>query len=104
MKILEDLKHLKDAEDFFNYFNVEYDEHVVKPYRLHILKKFSIYMEEVLSDASEEEIFFRLRNCLIKAYQDFLYSTPIQQRLFKVHKDVAGIYPINFEIGKSKHE
>lgn len=103
MNVLNDLKNLKDTEDFFKYFGVEYDEGIVKPYRLHILKMFSMYMEEALritEGAEDESLYDKLRECLKRAYQDFLTSNPIERRLFKVHKEAVGSFLVNLEIKK----
>ncbi len=90
MGILEELQRLKDAEDFFDYFGIDYDERVVKPYRLHILKKFSLYVKEIFESQKElddEKLRIMLKEGLKKAYETFLTSNPIKERLFKVHKD-----------------
>ncbi|MCX8075636.1 MAG: nitrogenase-stabilizing/protective protein NifW [Aquificaceae bacterium] len=99
MSVLEDIQKLKDAEDFFEYFRLEYDERVVKPYRLHILKKFSLYMKRALSENLKEENLYQiLRECLKRAYEDFLSSTPFDQRLFKVHRDVVGQHRVSLDL------
>jgi len=103
MGVLNDLKNLRDAEDFFRYSGLEYDERIVKPYRLHILKMFSIYMEEVLrttENVEDESLYDKLKECLKRAYQDFLTSSPIEKRLFKVHKDAVKSFLVNIEIKK----
>ncbi|GBC87969.1 Nitrogenase-stabilizing/protective protein NifW 2 [bacterium HR13] len=91
MGILEELQRLKDAEDFFEYFGIEYDEGIVKPYRLHILKKFNLYLKEVLENQVElddENLYVILKEGFMMAYEIFLNSSPIKERLFKVHRDV----------------
>lgn len=100
MNILNDISKLSSAEDFFDYFNLNYDENIIKPYRLHILKKFRLYMDEELSKNPEEQCMYNiLRECLRKAYEDFVVSSPIQQRLFKVHKSVFNF--IDLEVKKN---
>jgi nitrogenase-stabilizing/protective protein len=99
MSVLEDLQKLKDAEDFLNYFKIEYDDKVVKPYRLHILKKFSLYVKEVIENhehLDDEKLYDLLREGLMKAYETFLHSDPIKERLFSVHKNA--VFFINLEI------
>ncbi|MFN3813655.1 MAG: nitrogenase-stabilizing/protective protein NifW [Aquificaceae bacterium] len=106
MSVLDDLRNLRNAEDFFMYFRIEYDEGIVKPYRLHILKMFSLYMEEVLKkaeDAEDESLYNKLRECLIRAYQDFLTSDPTSRRLFKVHKEAIKSYLVSLELRKDNH-
>ena len=40
MKRLDEFYKLTDAEDYFEFFNLEYDEKVLRVKRFHILKKF----------------------------------------------------------------
>jgi nitrogenase-stabilizing/protective protein len=91
MGVLEELQKLRDAEDFFEYLGIDYDERILKPYRLHILKKFNLCIKEVLESQKEMddgELYTVLRECLKKAYETFLTSDPIKERLFKVHRNV----------------
>lgn len=55
---IDEFKKLVDAEEFFQFFNMSYDLEVVNVHRLHILKKFSQYMQEIDDnslDLSQEE-------------------------------------------------
>lgn len=108
MSILKDLYKLESAEDFFNYFDIPFDETVLKPYRLHILKKFSMYMEEVLSDPdcknNEEKLYKSLKDYLRLSYYQIAENTPYKERLFKVHQDAGKRYFIEIEIPKNYHE
>lgn len=92
MGILEDLQRLKDAEEFFEYFRIEYDENILKPYRLHILKKFNLYIRdewENLQKMEDTTLYEVLRDYLRKSYETFLNSTPVKERLFKVHREAV---------------
>ena len=40
MRTLEQYYKLKDAEDFFEFFGVEYDKHIVEVKRFHIMKEY----------------------------------------------------------------
>ncbi len=88
MSVLSDLEKLHAAEDFFSYLKVEYDPEVLRVSRLHILKRMGKYLEEKdFSGASEDEVFARARETLLKSYQDFVASSPIGERVFKVLQD-----------------
>lgn len=90
MGILEDLRKLSAAEEFFDILGVEYDPNVVRVARLHILRRMGEYLHKAAPEgATDEEVREACRNFLTQAYQDFTTSTPIEQRLFKVHKDAV---------------
>lgn len=83
-------KQLVDAEEFFQYFELEYDQKFVNVNRLHILKKFSQFMQEIDENYPDISNFDRLskyREALSKAYMVFLESTPHEQKLFKVFNE-----------------
>jgi nitrogenase-stabilizing/protective protein len=88
----ERLKALSSAEDFFTFFAVPSDESVVHVNRLHILKRFYQYLNkaEGLQAADEVELYRRYRALLAQAYQDFVHSTPAQEKVFKVFQDTDG--------------
>ena len=86
------LKALSSAEDFFAFFAVPFDERVVQVNRLHILKRFYQYLHKAtdLAGLDEVETYRRYRALLSQAYQDFVQSTPAQEKVFKVFQDVGG--------------
>ncbi len=87
---IDEFKKLVDTEEFFQFFNMSYDLEVVNVHRLHILKKFSQYMQEIddnSPDLSEEERLNQYSLALQKAYQVFIESTAHEQKLFKVFND-----------------
>ena len=45
---LSEFEKLRDAEDYFQFFNLPYDEHVIDVNRLHILKKFSLAIDTII--------------------------------------------------------
>lgn len=82
----EALEELSSAEDFLDYFNVSYDQSVVHVNRLHILQRFNEYLAQAEdsipeSDAIKKEIYRRL---LTRAYQDFVESDALTEKVFKV--------------------
>jgi len=92
MSLLDDLQKLSSAEDFFTFLGVDYDPAVVRVARLHILRRMGQYLkgsevEGALAEADDAALLALCREHLAQAYEDFVESTPIEQRLFKVHKD-----------------
>jgi nitrogenase-stabilizing/protective protein len=88
--ILEELNKASSAEDFFTLLGVDYDEKIVNVARLHILRRMGEYLfSEDFSGLSNEAVAERCKKFLEQAYLDFVQSTPINERLFKVHKDAV---------------
>ena len=89
---LHQLKALSSAEDFLQFFGVPFDQGVVNVSRLHILKRFFQYIRQdaVLAQADELQMFTIYRGLLLKAYGDFVTSTPAQEKVFKVFQDTDG--------------
>jgi nitrogenase-stabilizing/protective protein len=89
---LQQLKALSSAEDFLEYFGVPFDQHVVNVSRLHILKRFFQYIrqEQLLTQTNEVGLYALYRAQLVKAYADFVKSTPAQEKVFKVFQDANG--------------
>lgn len=82
---LEQFHRLRDAEEYFEFFDLSYDPKIVSVNRLHILRKFSTLMAEVEAQTtSESETLIGLRNALSRAYSTFLTSSSVDQKLFKV--------------------
>lgn len=88
----DDLEELVSAEDFLDYFKVEYKPELVYVNRLHILQRYHDYLGRAASSMPEGEDARRElhRALLVRAYQDFVESTAIDERVFKVLKDAVG--------------
>lgn len=88
----EELEELESAEDFLTYFGIEYDAAVVHVNRLHILQRYHDYLTRAQETLPEsDEALKGVHQALLKrAYQDFIESTPLQEKVFKVLKDAAG--------------
>jgi nitrogenase-stabilizing/protective protein len=94
------LKALSSAEDFMNFFGLPFEERVLQVNRLHILKRFYQYLHQAkglpstanegLASLNEVEMFRRYRELLAQAYQDFVTSTPVKEKVFKVFQDAQG--------------
>ncbi|MBE9138688.1 nitrogenase-stabilizing/protective protein NifW [Nodosilinea sp. LEGE 07088] len=78
---------LKDAEEYFEFFGLTYDPQIVNINRLHILRKFSQLVEGVDKNQSEAEILAAYSRELRNAYDLFVTSNSVEQKLFKVFKD-----------------
>jgi nitrogenase-stabilizing/protective protein len=96
--VLDALKRASSAEDFFALLGVAYEPSVVNVARLHILKRMGQYLaSEDLDGLTDADAAARCRAMLERAYGDFVASSPIDQRVFKVLRDaVAPSRPANF--------
>jgi nitrogenase-stabilizing/protective protein len=89
--LLDDLAQLNSAEEFFAYFAIPYDEHVVRVNRLHILQRFHNYIAacDPPPDAAAQHTLYRDR--LARAYADFVGSDARTEAVFAVFRKQAGI-------------
>lgn len=87
--MIQQLTQLSSAEEFLDYFSIPYEESVVNVNRLHILKRFYQYLRQkkVSAELDEVTIFKHYRSALMRAYEDFLHSTPAKEKVFKVFQD-----------------
>ena len=87
----EALEELVSAEDFLEYFDVPYDQSVVHVNRLHILQRFHDYMSKqapnLPPDEEQQRGIYRL--WLSRAYQDFVESNSITEKVFAVFQNQA---------------
>jgi nitrogenase-stabilizing/protective protein len=86
------LSGLSAAEEFFQFFGVPYEAAVVHVNRLHILKRFNQYLGATpgLVELDSGPLHARCQELLTRAYQDFVRSTPAQEKVFKVFQDMDG--------------
>jgi len=91
-ELLKHLSTLSAAEEFLDYFQISYEQSVVNVNRLHILKRFNQYLRATPGTAAMEDDTLRgvCKESLTKAYQDFVRSTPAQEKVFKVFQDTDG--------------
>jgi nitrogenase-stabilizing/protective protein len=87
MTVLEQLAKLSSAEDYFRFLCVPYDPAVLNVARLHILRRMGDNLRQAGMEQGEEKALAFFRAHLERAYLDFVKSTPIKERVFKVHKD-----------------
>jgi nitrogenase-stabilizing/protective protein len=88
MNLDQELEDLESAEDFLQYFELDYDQSVVHVNRLHILQRFHDYIaqsEEKIpkNDNIKKDIYSKF---LQQAYQDFVESDAQTEKVFKVFK------------------
>jgi nitrogenase-stabilizing/protective protein len=90
--LLKEMSNLSAAEEFFEFFKVPYDVEVVHVNRLHILKRFNQYLRVTpgTSEMDEETLRTTCQGLLVRAYEDFVRSTPAQEKVFKVFQDQDG--------------
>lgn len=82
----DDLAELSSAEEFLEYFGIEFDAALVQVNRLHILQRFHNYIEAEpdaqLADEAGRRTFYR--GMLARAYEDFVHSDALTEKVFKV--------------------
>jgi len=81
----EALGELSAAEEFLEYFGIAYDARTVQVNRLHILQRFHNYMAQAgelpADETPRRAVYARL---LQQAYEDFVKSDAITEKVFKV--------------------
>ena len=90
--LLQKMASFSAAEEFLQFFQIEYEQPVVDVNRLHILKRFNQYLRATPGTAEMDDASLHgvCRELLRKAYEDFVRSTPAQEKVFKVFQDVDG--------------
>lgn len=82
-----DLDELSSAEDFLEYFGIAFDAAVVHVNRLHILQRFHDYIAALApapqDDGERRSVYADL---LQRAYDDFVNSDAITEKVFKVFR------------------
>lgn len=82
-----DLDELTSAEDFLDYFEIDYAPAVVHVNRLHILQRFHNYIRGVeFMPEDEEEKRAIYKDLLGKAYNDFVESDALTEKVFQVFR------------------
>ena len=86
--VLDHLGRLSAAEDIFTYLLLPYEQEVLNVSRLHIMKRFGAYLGAAdVAGQDDEGVFLAARQMLKQAYADFLDSTPLKEKVFKVFRD-----------------
>jgi len=82
----EAMEELVSAEDFLEFFEIEFEPSVVHVNRLHILQRFHNYIatsdiEKLETEDEKKEAYILM---LKQAYQDFVESDSYTEKVFKV--------------------
>lgn len=86
--ILERMRRLSSAEDFFEVLGVRFDRERLAVCRLHVLKRMGEMLAgDDLEDLPDSVAAARARSMLERAYREFAGASPLEKRLFKVLKD-----------------
>jgi nitrogenase-stabilizing/protective protein len=88
--LLDRMRGLSAAEDFFTLLSVSYDPTILHVSRLHILRRMGEYLsQDTLASMTDDAAEEACRATLVRAYEDFVRSSPLEQRVFKVLKDAV---------------
>ncbi|MDD5053616.1 MAG: nitrogenase-stabilizing/protective protein NifW [Sulfuricurvum sp.] len=73
MGTLSEFKTITDTEDFFEFFDLQYDERLVNSKRFHIMKKFGELVEKASGHdmGSETKLLEYYRFALLTVYKNF---------------------------------
>lgn len=79
------MEELSSAEDFLEFFRIDYDPKIVQVNRLHILQRFHDYLSETdeMSDSDVSRYVLHAR-MLERAYLDFVSSNAQTEKVFRV--------------------
>ncbi len=94
----EAMEDLVSAEDFLNYFGIEYEPSVVHVNRLHILQRFHDYLGKAAMPDTEAARRAVYAAELQHAYRDFVNSDALTEKVFKVfhmHEPQVKFVPIS---------
>ncbi len=91
-KLEQDMGELSSAEDFLDYFAIDYDPCVVQVNRLHILQRFHDYIGETNWPDDESERRDLYTGLLRGAYQDFVASSALTEKVFRVFRKTEATF------------
>jgi nitrogenase-stabilizing/protective protein len=85
-----ELDDLTSAEDFLDFFEIDYDPRTVMVNRLHILQRFHDYLEKDGKGPQDGESWWAYyTRQLTQAYADFTSSDALTEKVFKVFHEQA---------------
>lgn len=90
MKNLEDFYHLRDAEDYFEFFEISYDKSLVNVKRFHMMREYGTMIKKGISGFGENEnrLLDFLKFSLLKVYADYKNGhAPSAAEVFEMFKD-----------------
>ncbi len=87
----EAMEELSSAEDFLDFFGVEYEPAVVQVNRLHILQRYHDYLAHNPAPQGDEATArAHYRSFLEMAYRDFTTSDAVTEKVFAVFRKASG--------------
>lgn len=102
----EAMAELASAEDFLDYFGIEYEAAVVQVNRLHILQRFHDYLGKATPPEEADLRIMVYRTLLKQAYQDFVRSDALTEKVFRVfhmHEPQVKFVPLSaITVSKAK--
>lgn len=84
----DDLAELGSAEEFLDYFGIPFDAGIVHVNRLHILQRYHDYLAK--QEAGKVPEYAAWRAWLQRAYEDFVASSALEERVFAVLRKADG--------------
>ncbi|MBS0644578.1 MAG: nitrogenase stabilizing/protective protein NifW [Acetobacteraceae bacterium] len=88
--LLDQMRGLSAAEEFFALLRVPYDPAVLRVSRLHIMRRMGEYLShDSLAAMTDDAAREACKATLARAYEDFVHSSPLEQRVFKVLRDAV---------------
>ncbi len=73
MKTLEEFYRLRTAEDYFEFFGIEYDQKIVSVKRFHIMKEYGDLIKKGIANFNGDEKYLMdfFKFALIRVYMDY---------------------------------
>jgi len=89
-KSLDEFYKLTDAEDYFTFFDLEFDQKLVNVKRFHILKEYGSLIRTALENlqGQDEKLLDFLKFSLLKVYGDYKNGhAPSAAEVWKMFED-----------------
>ena len=88
LTLQDEMEELSSAEDFLEFFGIDYEPKVVFVNRLHIMQRFHDYLQKSADKMPEESDYSGMsqlyKTLLQQSYQDFVESDAVTEKVFKV--------------------
>lgn len=90
MQNVKEFEKITDAEDFFNFFGIAFDERLLNVKRFHIMKLFGNLIKDA-ADFDEDKKLAFYRFSLLKVYGDFANgANPSAADVFNMFEKTGG--------------
>ena len=77
MQTVNDFYKLRDTEDFFNFFDLEFDQKLINVKRFHMMKEYGTLIKKGIdSIADENKLLEFLKFSLLRVYGDYKTGHP----------------------------